>query len=164
MTFLFIDRITELVRRTRITAYRNFSSGEDIFRDHFPGYPTVPGSLLLESLTQAATALIEASEGFRQKALPVLVERVKYRRRVKPGDRLDMEGRVVEWGEQIVRTDFEGRVDGAVVIHAELTMAVMPFESVFRGAETRALVMEIYRGFLEGAKLGGFEKGIEGLS
>lgn len=163
MTFLFIDRVTEVERRQRIKAFRNFTAGEEIFRDHFPGYPTVPGSLLLESLSQVATALIEASEGFRKKALPVLVERAKYRRRVKPGDRLDMEGSVTEWGEQTVRTDFEGRVDGAVVIHAEIVMAMIPFESVFRDPATRQMVLALYRDLLEGAQLRGFERGIEGL-
>ncbi len=163
MPFVFIDRITELERRTRIKAFRNFTVGEEIFRDHFPGYPTVPGSLLLESLTQVATALIEASEGFRMKALPALIERAKYRRRVKPGDRLDVEGRVVEWGERTVRTDFEGRVEGDVAVHAEITMAMIPLESVFRDQAVRDAMLMIYRDLLEGTRLSGFEKGVQGL-
>jgi 3-hydroxyacyl-[acyl-carrier-protein] dehydratase len=163
MPFAFIDRDTDQERRTRIRAFRNFTGGEEFFRDHFPGYPTVPGSLLLESLTQAATALIEASEGFQQKALPVLIERAKYRHRVKPGDRLDMEGSVVEWSEQTVRTDFEGRVNGDVAIHADITMAVIPIEKVYRDRAVREIVLVIYRDLLEGARLSGFEKGIQGL-
>ncbi len=156
MPFIFIDRIIELERHSRIKAFRNFSTGEEVFRDHFPGYPTVPGSLLLEALTQTASALIEVSQEFQKKSLPILVERVKYRRRVKPGDRLSMEGEVLEWSEQTVRTDMIGRVDGDLVIHAEITFGLKPIEAVYPDSTMREIVKAVYRSLLDGAEVRGF--------
>jgi hypothetical protein len=111
---------------------------------------------LLEALTQAATALIEVSEEFQKKSMPVLVDRVKFRRRVKPGDRLSMEGRTVERSEQTVRTDMVGRVDGEFVIHAEITFALKPLEEVYRDSTIREIIKGLYRDLLDGAEVRGF--------
>lgn len=157
MAFSFVDRILSLERCSGIRAQRCFSSGEELFRDHFPGNPIVPGSLLLESLTQAATVLIEVSEDCKRKAVPVFVDHLKYRRKVRPGDVLEMEGRTLEWEDDVVRTDMAGRVGGDVVVQAVIAFALLPVEEIHRGAADREAVRTRYRNLLDGAAIRGFE-------
>ena len=69
------------------------SLSEDVFNEHFPGYPIFPGSLILEGLAQASGILLEQTlkaQGYEhRRAVLSLVEKMKYYARVIPGDRLD---------------------------------------------------------------------------
>ena len=66
MRFLLIDRITELEPQKSITAVKNLSLAEEYLADHFPGFPVMPGVLMLETLVQAGGWLIRHSEDFAQ--------------------------------------------------------------------------------------------------
>jgi 3-hydroxyacyl-[acyl-carrier-protein] dehydratase len=67
MRYLMIDRVERIERGRRLTAVKNVSLSEDYFREHFIGSPVMPGALLIESLAQAATALLEISREHRDR-------------------------------------------------------------------------------------------------
>src|SRR5947208_2797942 len=94
MRFILIDRIDRLDCGTRAEGHKVISPDEEYFRDHFPGYPIVPGVLVLESLAQLGGRLVEASvrEASGRRVLPMLakIERAKFLHQVRPGDRLDL--------------------------------------------------------------------------
>lgn len=111
--FVLLDSITELEPHRFIRAAATFDAEDPIFRDHFPGCPVVPGSLLLEVMAQAGGWLI--FESAQRKIFPILCmsDRTKFRRPVAPGQRLTIESRVESWqannfclSAQVV---FEGR-------------------------------------------------------
>ena len=54
--FLLIDRVVELVRMQRIVAIKNVTINEPFFQGHFPGYPIMPGVLMVEAMAQAGGA------------------------------------------------------------------------------------------------------------
>ena len=54
MRFVFVDRIVELVPSRRIETLMRVSGLEDVFADHSPGYPVLPGALVVEAFAQAA--------------------------------------------------------------------------------------------------------------
>ena len=64
MRFTLIDRIVDLSPGEKITAVKNLSLAEEYLADHFPGFPVMPGVLMLEAMTQASAWLIRASEDF----------------------------------------------------------------------------------------------------
>src|SRR5262249_61084178 len=55
--FLLIDRVIEIERKKRIVAIKNVTANEPHFAGHFPGYPIMPGVLIVEAIEQAAGAL-----------------------------------------------------------------------------------------------------------
>src|SRR5207248_9067124 len=99
MRFILIDRIDRLELGKRADGHKLIAPDEEYFRDHFPGYPIVPGVLVLESLAQLGGRLVEASvrDASGRRVLPMLAkfEHAKLVRQVRPGDRLDLAGEVI---------------------------------------------------------------------
>lgn len=87
--FLFVDRI-EKTSQEEIVGYRTFTDQEPFFRGHFPGYPVVPGVILVETMAQCGGAGVRAMGSLGQDALFFLasVDKVKFRRQVRPNETL----------------------------------------------------------------------------
>jgi 3-hydroxyacyl-[acyl-carrier-protein] dehydratase len=88
MHFVFIDRLTHLSPGRSATAEMVYSPALELFADHFPGRPLVPGVLLTESMNQTAGWLIMATTGFTALPMVARIDRASFRRPVKPGERL----------------------------------------------------------------------------
>jgi 3-hydroxyacyl-[acyl-carrier-protein] dehydratase len=88
MRFIFVDRIVAVVPGRSIETLRNVSATEDVFTDHFPGCPILPGALIVESFGQAAELLIAMSHEWRTVGRLARLSRVSFRHFVRPGDQL----------------------------------------------------------------------------
>ncbi|MBP8924661.1 MAG: 3-hydroxyacyl-ACP dehydratase FabZ [Pseudomonadales bacterium] len=125
--FLLVDRVTELTPGTSIVAYKNVSVNEGFFEGHFPGLPVMPGVLIVEALAQAAGIL-----GFRtMNKRPadgsiyyfVGADKLRFKRPVVPGDRLQLEARIVTEKRGIWKFDCIASVDGQLVCEASILCA-----------------------------------------
>ncbi len=91
MRWMWIDRIVELVPRTRLVAIKNVSLAEEHLHDHFaasgglPALPIVPASLILEGMAQTAGILVGHAEGFREKVILAKMNRAELSADVTPG-------------------------------------------------------------------------------
>ncbi len=96
--FLFVDRI-EKCDEKNIIGYRKYTDADFFFKGHFPGYPVVPGVLLIEAMAQVGGAGLKKSGAAAASALFFLatVEKAKFRRQVVPGDevRFEIENEIV---------------------------------------------------------------------
>lgn len=103
--FLLIDRVIEIERKKRIVAIKNVTANEPHFAGHFPGYPIMPGVLMVEAIAQAAGALLLTEIPDRDRKLMVLtsIERAKFRKPVTPGDQLRIEVDVLAWRTNAVK-------------------------------------------------------------
>ena len=83
----------------RIVAIKNVTINEPFFAGHFPGYPIMPGVLVVEAIAQAGGALLMNEIPDRETKLMVFtgIERAKFRRPVVPGDQLRIEVEVLNW-------------------------------------------------------------------
>jgi len=88
MRCVFVDRIVELAPSRRIETLMRVSGLEDVFADHFPGYPVLPGALIVEAFAQASQLLIAASRDFAEVGRLRRLSRAAFRRLVRPGDLL----------------------------------------------------------------------------
>ncbi|MGC4117235.1 MAG: 3-hydroxyacyl-[acyl-carrier-protein] dehydratase FabZ [Myxococcales bacterium] len=103
------------------------SLAEDYFVDHFPGIPVMPGALILESLAQLGGTLCEATmreRGHpRVNALLTMIDKAKFRAPVRPGDRLELETKLVAASENAGEVMGQARVDGKLAAEALITFA-----------------------------------------
>ena len=116
MRFVLLDRIVSLEPGKQARGFRVIPPDDDYFRDHFPGYPVVPGVLILESMAQLGGRLIQVSarEASKRDVLPMLtmVERAQFRRPVRPGDRLDVRAELTSLGTARARVTASAEVGG----------------------------------------------------
>ena len=105
-----------------------------VFEGHFPGYPLMPGVLLIETQAQAAGYLILALNGFTRMPFLSGVKEAKLRSFVEPGQMLDIEARVIHEGSgySIAKTAIAS--GGKKVCDAEILFRIMPFpDDAFAG-------------------------------
>ena len=123
MRFSLIDRIDELEPGARITAVKTLSMAEEYLADHFPGFPVMPGVLMLEAMTQAGAWLVRASEDFAH-SMVVLKQAagVKYGKFVEPGETLTVDCQIIDHGEQETKVKARGTVDGRTAVSGRLVL------------------------------------------
>jgi 3-hydroxyacyl-[acyl-carrier-protein] dehydratase len=126
--FLLIDRVVEFDRAKRITAIKNVTINEPFFNGHFPGYPIMPGVLVVEAMAQAGCILLLSEVADRESKLVVFtgIERAKFRRPVTPGDQLRIEVEVLSFKPRAGRMEGKAFIDGKLACEATLTCAVVP--------------------------------------
>lgn len=92
--FLLIDRIIELEPGKRVVGIKNVTMNEPFFQGHFPGFPVMPGVLIIESMAQCAAILAYNSVGEAAKekvSYFMAIDNARFRKPVKPGDTLRIE-------------------------------------------------------------------------
>ena len=123
MFFTQLDTISVIERGQSLQAHKCLTLAEEYLQDHFPGFPVMPGVMMLEALTQAAAWLIRDSEDFAH-SMVVLHEarNVKYSGFVEPGQTLHVDVTWVKEQDSEVSVKASGRVGDRVAVSAKLTM------------------------------------------
>ncbi len=136
--FLLIDRVIDLTRKQRIVAIKNVTVNEPFFAGHFPGYPIMPGVLMVEAIAQAGGALLLTEVSDRDSKLMVFtgIEKARFRRPVVPGDQLRIEVTVTAWRSTAVRMQGEVFVAGKLAAEAIVTCRLVDRKSG-NGAEAQ---------------------------
>ena len=119
--FLLVDFV-ERVDDERIVARKNVSRNEPHFEGHFPGHPVMPGVLILEALAQTGALLAAKAVKFdpaKQVIYFMGIDKVKFRKRVVPGDQVLLEVVPLRKGAAVWKMRGEAKVGGEVVCEAE---------------------------------------------
>jgi 3-hydroxyacyl-[acyl-carrier-protein] dehydratase len=120
--FLMVDRVVEISHDHAVTL-KNVTHNEPFFTGHFPGMPVMPGVLILEALAQSSALLAINILGIRDLPFFMLtgLDKVRFRRRVVPGDQLRMEVRLLRQHRPLWRMHAQARVDGELAAEAEVS-------------------------------------------
>ena len=123
-----VDAIAEHEPGVRLVAHKNVTVNEDFFQGHFPGVPLMPGVLLIEALTQAASLLVLERASATPNARTWLrgVNDAKFRRQVVPGDRLRLEVTLGRGRSRLAKVQAAAYVDTQLVTEAELVIGIDP--------------------------------------
>jgi len=118
--FLFVDEIVE-ADENKIVARHVFTEKEFFFKGHFPGYPVVPGVVLVETMAQSGGAGLRKLGVIEDGGLFFLatVDKVKFRRQVKPGDEVRSEIENLRISPKMIKQSGKAYVNGEIAAEAE---------------------------------------------
>jgi beta-hydroxyacyl-ACP dehydratase FabZ len=124
--FLFLDAITAFEKGARIVAVKTITGDEPFFEGHFPGLPIMPGVLIVEAMAQAGVVLYtlsmdETEEERRQTKFLGQVE-ARFLKPAFPGDRLEIDLRVVRLLKGAIAVKGVVKVGGAPIVKAEFLL------------------------------------------
>src|SRR5213082_3045939 len=88
MRWLWIDRFLEFHRGKSARALKNLSLAEDIFAEHFPGYPVMPACFILEGLAQTGGILVGEANDFQEKVVLAKIVSARFGREALAGEQL----------------------------------------------------------------------------
>ncbi len=126
--FHLIDRIVDLnVGERKIVVEAQVPTASTIFEGHFPGYPLMPGVLLIESMAQASGWLLLGVLQFERMPILAAVKEAKVRGSVFPGDLMSIEASLTHDGSGYAITEAKIRVDGKLRANSTLTFTLIPF-------------------------------------
>lgn len=125
--FLLVDRVVELVEGDVIRAYKNVSINEDIFNGHFPQAPIFPGVMIVEAMAQAAGILgfktLDKKPADGSIYLFAGADNVRFKRQVIPGDKLELEAKVISARRGIWKFECRAMVEGTLAASATILCA-----------------------------------------
>lgn len=127
--FLWIDELLEQTPE-KLRALKRVDPEEPCLRGHYPGFPLLPGVLVLEAIFQAGAVLLaeRIQSAQEQGMIPVLARArdAKFKRMVRPGDRLELEVRLVDALGKAFKLAGEARVGGELAASVEYMVALVP--------------------------------------
>jgi 3-hydroxyacyl-[acyl-carrier-protein] dehydratase len=122
--FLLVDRIKAVEPGVSCVGYKAVTFNEPQFQGHFPGMPVFPGVMIIEAMAQTAGVLVGITKGLidaNAKVFFMSIENTKFRRKVVPGDMLEMRMTVLRGGGKVWKFDGKAYVDGELACETTLT-------------------------------------------
>src|ERR1041384_2434433 len=117
--FLLLDRIVELkLDDHTIRTEATVPTASTIFEGHFPGFPLMPGVLLIEAMAQTSGWLLVAVNGFQRMAFLAAVKDAKFRMFVTPGQKLSVSGTLIHEGSGYAVTKAAIKLEGKSICDA----------------------------------------------
>jgi 3-hydroxyacyl-[acyl-carrier-protein] dehydratase len=139
MRFILLDRINAMEPGASIRAEKTLPPEEELFKDHFPGFPVVPGVLLTEMMAQAAGKCLDAERRPRGRAMLAQIRSASFRAWVRPGETAQISASIASSQDELATAKCHIEVGGRRVASAELLFAFVPYDLFSAGARDEVL-------------------------
>lgn len=133
MRFYMLDRVLSMEKNKSIHAIKCWTQTEDIFNDHFPTLPIVPGVLIIEAMSQALGILMELSypEQFPDNkdgvwSILTMIGKAKFKKFSLPGDRMEIKCELLSLEERFGKGQVSAYVENELRAQAEISLAFFP--------------------------------------
>src|SRR3954469_9420166 len=100
MRWIWIDKFEKFEVNVQAIALKNVSLAEEHLHDHFPGFPVMPASLMIEGMAQTAGILVGAARQFQEKVILAKIGKASFVRLVRPGEQIVYSAKIVNVSEQ----------------------------------------------------------------
>ncbi len=107
MRWIWIDKFCEFESGVRGVAVKNVSLAEELLKDHFPGYPVFPPTLMIEGMAQTAGILVGQARGFRENVILAKIRNASFDDYAHPGDQIRYEANIDSIDEHAAATSGE---------------------------------------------------------
>jgi len=124
--FLLVDKVVDIDHLKSAKGIKNVTFNEPYFQGHFPDFPIMPGVIIVEALAQTAAVMVGISLNLEDKNLLIYfmgIDNCKFRRKVGPGDVLELEVNVLRGkiGSKVWKFAGKASVDGEIAVQVEFT-------------------------------------------
>jgi len=104
MRWIWIDSFVEFESGRKAAAVKNLTIAEEYFADHFPGFPVMPASLMIEGMAQTAGILVGEARGFQENVILAKIRTAEFTDFAAPGDQLRFEAAIETLDERAAAT------------------------------------------------------------
>jgi 3-hydroxyacyl-[acyl-carrier-protein] dehydratase len=121
--WIWLDRFEEFVPGERAVGVKNVTLAEDHLHDHFPGFPVMPASLLIEGMAQTAGILVGQARNFAEKVILAKIKQAVFHSIVRPGDQVRFIAQIEQIHEAAAVTRGEIRCGDELVGEVDLVFS-----------------------------------------
>ncbi|MCR8723841.1 3-hydroxyacyl-ACP dehydratase FabZ [Frigidibacter sp. ROC022] len=122
--FLLVDRVERIDGDKSAVGIKNVTMNEPHFQGHFPGTPIMPGVTIIEAMAQTAAVMVGVAKGLVDRRFLIYfmgIDAAKFRRKVVPGDQLQLHIETKRGGGKIFKFHGRATVEGELAAEAEFT-------------------------------------------
>lgn len=120
MRWIWIDKFVEFETGRRAVAVKNLTMAEEHLHDHFPGYPVMPASLMIEGMAQTAGILVGEAKDFTEKVVLAKIRRATFEGIARPGQQLRYEAELDSISDEAAQASGKVYCDGKLIGEIEL--------------------------------------------
>lgn len=133
MRWIWIDKFVEFHSGERAVAVKNVTLAEEHLHDHFPGFPVMPESLMIEAMAQTSGILVGEAKKFEEKVILAKVKKAVFFNYVKPGDTIELDTRIETITSEAASTS--GRITLGEKLIAEIDLMFSHIDQNLAGKE-----------------------------
>ena len=119
MRWIWIDKFEKFEVNVAAVAIKNVSLAEEHLHDHFPGFPVMPASLMIEGMAQTAGILVGAARNFQEKVILAKIGKASFSRLVRPGEQVVYAAKITNVNEQ--GASIEGTITARTTVNGQPT-------------------------------------------